>query len=100
MNNFDKKNFQDLEQLCRIKCPPKEEEGLLGDIQKILDFIEQLKEIDTEKTDPCSFILKDFLQNVMRSDEDSHAMSTDLFLSNTPEQIAGMVKVPTILKEL
>ena len=98
MNNFDKQSFKDLEKLCRIKCTPEEETRLLADFQKILHFVEQLKEVDTEGVETCSFILKELLQNVMRNDNDVKTMATDLFLSNAPDQVAGMVKVPSILK--
>ena len=98
MNNFDKQNFNDLEKLCRIKCTPEEEISLLEDFQKILNFVEQLKEVDTEEVETRSFILQDLLQNVLRTDEETKTMPTDLFLSNAPDQVAGMVKVPSILK--
>ncbi len=98
MNNFDKQNFNDLEKLCRIKCSPEEEISLLEDFQKILNFVEQLKEVDTEGVETRSFILQDLLQNVFRTDEETKTMPTDLFLSNAPDQVAGMVKVPSILK--
>lgn len=99
MNNFEKQKFQNLEKLCQIKCTPEEEAKLLGDFEKILAFVEQLKEINTDKVETCDFVLKDLLQNVMRSGQEVQTMPTELFLSNAPEQVAGMVKVPSILNQ-
>ncbi|MFA5250204.1 MAG: Asp-tRNA(Asn)/Glu-tRNA(Gln) amidotransferase subunit GatC [Parachlamydiales bacterium] len=100
MEHFDKQKFEDLEKLCRIKCTPEEETSLLKDIEKILTFIEQLQAVSTDNVESCDFILKGLLSNVFRQDRfaEKDQMPTELFLSNAPEQIAGMVKVPTILK--
>lgn len=98
MTNFDKKSLQNLEKLSRIKCTPDEELALFDGISKILDYFEQLGEVDTEDTYECNFVLQEMQQNIMREDEIKETMPTDLFLSDAPDQVAGMIKVPPILK--
>jgi aspartyl-tRNA(Asn)/glutamyl-tRNA(Gln) amidotransferase subunit C len=99
MIDFEKKALQNLETLSRIKCKGEEEEALFKGIQNILNYFEQLKEVDTNDVPACNFVLGDMQQNVMRKDEIGQTLSTDLFLSNAPDQVAGMIKVPTIIKE-
>ncbi len=99
MTFFDEKELQNLEILSRIKCREEEKPALLKGIQNILNYFEQLKEVDTENVPACNFILGELQQNIMREDEIGETLSTDLFLSNAPDQVAGMIKVPSILKD-
>lgn len=99
MSNFNKKNLQDLEKLSRIQCTPDEEPALLESIHKLLDYTELLEEVNTDDVPPCVFVLQDLHQNVMRADEIKDIMPTEKFLSNAPDQVGGMIKVPTIINK-
>lgn len=52
MSALDKKTIKYLADLSRIEVKEKEEEKLLKDLREILDYFEQLKEIDTENIEP------------------------------------------------
>ena len=97
MSDFDKKVLENLEKLCRIKCTQEEEEKLLNSLSRILDYVEQLSEVDTENVPPCNYVLKDMQKNVFRKDEVKTTLSRDAFLSNSPKHIGGMIKVPPVL---
>lgn len=99
MSHFGEKELQNLETLSRIKCKDEEKPALLKGIQSILNYFEQLKEVDTTNVPACNFVLGDLQQNILREDEVGPTLSTDLFLSNAPDQVAGMIKVPLIIKE-
>jgi aspartyl-tRNA(Asn)/glutamyl-tRNA(Gln) amidotransferase subunit C len=99
MPNFDKNALHTLEKFSRIKCTPKEEPALIEGIRKILDYVKQLDEINTDNVPVCNFVLQDLQQNVLREDEIKDIMPTDTFLSNAPDQVAGMIKVPSILNK-
>lgn len=86
-----------LAQLCRIECTPEEEEALLQDLSTILDYMEQLKEVDTTHVKPCDHVLA-FMVNVTREDVVGATLKRDLFLANAPDQVAAMIRVPPILK--
>lgn len=100
MKNFDKEKLKNLEKLSRIKCTPKEEPALLKGISNILNYFEQLKEIDTKNVEETVFVLQDLELNVMREDLIKETITTEEFLSNSPDQVALMIKVPPIIKEL
>ena len=98
MTNFDKNALKELERLCRIKCTPQEEEELLKNLRKMIDFIQQLNEVNTDNVPKGQHILKDIQKNLMRDDEVGDSLSRDAFLSNAPSQISGMIRVPPIMK--
>lgn len=94
---MDKKTIHELSQLCRIRCTEEEEERFPQDLQGILDYFEQLQEIDTEGVKPLDNVLEE-IHNVMRDDEVKNLLSRELFLQNAPSQIGGMVRTPTVIK--
>lgn len=98
MSNLDKETIKQLTRLCRIDCTEEEQESLLQDLKKILNYFEQLKEIDTENVAPCNQVLEE-LVNVMRDDVVGDVLSRDVFLANAPAHIGGMIRVPPVIKQ-
>lgn len=97
MAALDKKEILQLIKLCRIDCTDEEQEALLKDLKKVLVYVEQLNEVDTENVLPCNQVLEGIC-NVMREDETGTVMPREVFLSNAPSQIGGMIRVPPVLK--
>ncbi len=98
MVQFDKDTVEKLFLLSRIECTPEQEEALLKDLYKIIEYFEQLNEINTDNVPPCDHVLAE-IYNVFREDEVGSVMPRELFLSNAPSQIGGMIKVPTVIKQ-
>lgn len=98
MANLSKETIKSLTQLCRIDCTEDEQESLLIDLKKILVFIEQLQEVDTENISPCLNVLED-LVNVVRDDVVGETLPRDVFLANAPSQVGGMIRVPPVIKQ-
>ena len=65
----------------------------------MLEYVASLKEIDTENVPPCNFVLKGMLKTILRDDVPQAPLSHEKFLGNAPEQIGGMVRVPSIMKD-
>ncbi len=99
MSDFDKKSLSNLERLSRIKLTKEEEDDFLIQLKKVIDYVELLDEVDTEGVAPCHSVLTDMQKNVFREDVVKNLLSRDEFLSQAPEVIAGMVKVPTIIDQ-
>ncbi|MBN2478640.1 MAG: Asp-tRNA(Asn)/Glu-tRNA(Gln) amidotransferase subunit GatC [Parachlamydiales bacterium] len=97
MSEFDKAMLHNLEKLAMIKLSKEEEEEFSNRLKSIFDHVEQLKEVDTTNVKPCNFILHQMQKNVFRKDVEKDLLSHDKFLSNAPEKIAGLIKVPPIL---
>ncbi len=98
MSNLDKETIRQLTALCRIDCSEEEQNSLLKDLRKILEYFENLKEIDTENVPPCNHVLEGMC-NVMREDVVGETLNRDEFLANAPSHIGGMVRVPPIIKQ-
>lgn len=97
MSAFNEEDLQKLAKLCRIECSEEEKKKFLGSLSKILSYIEQLKEIDTEGVEPCTHVLEG-MHNVMREDEVGELLPRELFLANAPAHIGGMIRVPPVIK--
>jgi aspartyl-tRNA(Asn)/glutamyl-tRNA(Gln) amidotransferase subunit C len=99
MKNFDLKSFEHLKKLCRIECSEEEDQELLRDLKKVLQYVELLDELNTENVPTCRYVLRGMLQNKMREDQVGELLSRDKFLTNAPDQIGGMIKTPPVLKQ-
>jgi len=100
MSTFDRPAFEHLKKLCRIECTPEEEEAILLSLQKVLTYVEQLNEVNTEGVPSCNYVLRGMLKNRTRADEVKNLLSRESFLANAPDQVGGMVRVPPVLKSL
>lgn len=98
MANFDHQALEHLKKLCRLECSEQEDRDILESLPRILDYIEQLNEVNTEGVKTCRYVLRGMMQNQMREDEPKDLLSREKFLANAPDQIGGMVRVPPILK--
>lgn len=97
MVKFDKETIKNLVILSRIECTDEQQEALLKDLKKVINYFEQLNEVETTDVPPCDHVLAG-IYNVMREDEIGSVMPRDVFLSNAPAHIGGMIKVPTVIK--
>lgn len=97
MAQLDKKTIEELTKLSRIGCTEQEQQALMRDLKKILDYIDLLQEIDTEHVSPCNHVLESIV-NVMREDAVGNVIPREAFLANAPAQIGGMIRVPPVLK--
>ena len=100
MTNFDTHSLESLEKLCRIKCTPQEEKEILLSMQSILDYVNQLNEIDTRDTPPCHYVLKEMIHTEWREDVIGDILPREAFLANAPDQTGGMIRVPPVIKGL
>jgi aspartyl-tRNA(Asn)/glutamyl-tRNA(Gln) amidotransferase subunit C len=97
MAKVDEETIKELSRLCRIECTEEEQKSLLKDLKKILDYIEQLQQIDTENVPPCNHIFEEMV-NVMREDEVGEVLNREVFLANAPSHVGGMIRVPPVIK--
>ncbi len=97
MPEFDKQALEHLKKLCRIDCGGEEEADILHSLKRILEFVRELDEVPTENVKSCNY-LTNGLPNNWREDVSEMAMPRDQFLANAPDKIAGMIRVPPVLK--
>ncbi len=96
MNMISREEVQHIAKLARLGLTEKEIKKMEGELSKILDYIEKLKEVDISNVEPFSHAIK--VENVMRSDESlkPEAKSSKL-LELAPEKKNGYLKTKSIL---
>ncbi|MEX1063945.1 MAG: Asp-tRNA(Asn)/Glu-tRNA(Gln) amidotransferase subunit GatC [Candidatus Paceibacterota bacterium] len=67
MSNIDQKDVEHIAGLARIKVNTKEKENLAKNLSDILNYVDKLKEVDTEGVEPIAHITG--LEDVLRKDE-------------------------------
>lgn len=87
-----------LAELSRLGLSEQELEKLSGQISGILDWVEMLKEVDTEGVMPTYQVTG--INNVMREDEEKRYANPDELLQNSPlEKKACQILVKKILNK-
>lgn len=97
MEDLDRKTLDYLKRLCRIQLTDAEEKDLGQSLKNILEYMEFLKEVDTEEVEPCYFVLQGLQQEHQREDVPGTPLSRETFLANAPDQIGGMVRIPPVM---
>ena len=78
--------------LAKLSLSEEEKEKAKADMQKMLDYVEKLDELDTENVEPLSHIFGD--TNVFREDVVANGDDRDNMLKNAPACKDGAYKVP------
>ena len=78
--------------LAKLSLSDEAKEKAKEDMQKMLDYVEKLDELDTSGVVPLSHIFGD--ANVFREDVVTNSDDRDNLLANAPEQKDGCYKVP------
>lgn len=82
--------------LARLALAPAEEELLTGQLNAILEYMDQLGEVDTAGIETTSHVLP--LTNVMRDDVVRECLPNAEALANAPAAEQGHFAVPKILE--
>ena len=93
---FDKKSLLKLGKLARISISNDKLNNLSKDLNSILEFVDQLKEIKTDQVDPTSNSLNQKLE--VRDDEVDNKNSTEDVLENAPEKEMDFFVVPKVIE--
>lgn len=85
-----------LANLAKLEFSDKEKEVIKQDLEKIIDFVDKLKSVDTTGVEPLIYMNKDV--NVLRDDIVEHTITKEQALKNAPQKDSDYFKVPTVLK--
>ena len=96
MPNISKKEVEYVARLARLRLTEKEKEKLTLQLNKVLDYMAKLKELDTVKIEPTSQVIP--LNNVRRKDEKRPSYPVEEVLQNAPDEEGGYFKVPKIIE--
>jgi aspartyl-tRNA(Asn)/glutamyl-tRNA(Gln) amidotransferase subunit C len=82
--------------LARLALTPAEEERLTEELDKILQHVEKLNEIDTAQIAPFTHAVSSV--NAFRSDAVTNLPRPRVLLANAPENDRTFFKVPKIIE--
>ncbi len=92
----DKDTVARIARLARIRITEAEGEALTGELTNILDWVEQLSELETEGVPPMTSVVA--RQAPMRADEVTDGGRAEAIVKNAPEPAHGFFTVPKVVE--
>ena len=93
---IDKNTINKIARLSRIKLDDKESEDYIKDLNFILQWVEQLNEVNTDKVEPLSSILNTPLRS--REDKIDDGKIREKILKNSPKKNEEFFVVPKVIE--
>ena len=82
--------------LARLQLTAEEENSLTGQLDKILQYVEQLNQLDTSQIEPFTHAVQ--IVNAFRNDEITNDPRPADLLANAPQKDQAFFKVPKIIE--
>ncbi len=82
--------------MARLQLSPTEREKMSGDLQRILDMVDKLKELDTRDVEPLVYLNGE--QNIAREDEIANQLAQNEALKNAPKHDGQFFRVPKVIE--
>lgn len=86
-----------LAELSKLEYANEEREKLKSDLQKVLDMVEKLEEVDVNGVEPLIYLTDE--KNVLRKDEVTDMVTKSDALLNAPQKDSDYFKVPKVIKK-
>jgi len=83
--------------LARLEFEGEKKEAIKADLTKIIGFVDQLSEVDTEGVEPLIFMTDSI--NVLREDEVKETITQAQALKNAPKKDSDYIKIAKVLKQ-
>jgi aspartyl-tRNA(Asn)/glutamyl-tRNA(Gln) amidotransferase subunit C len=85
--------------LARLHFNDDELEAFTAQFQSILDYVEQLRQVDVSNIEPTSHVslARDFEKHMFREDEVQESLPVEESLANAPDPGSGHFRVPKVI---
>tara|TARA_B100000378_G_scaffold206103_1_gene169355 strand:- start:507 stop:794 length:288 start_codon:yes stop_codon:yes gene_type:complete len=93
---IDLKTIKHISKLSRISLDEEKAKKLAVDLNSIFEFIEKLKELDTDKVEPLTSIAETTLK--LRADEVKSKDIREQILKNSPDRNKDFFVVPKVVE--
>lgn len=94
--SFNEKTIKNIAKLARLRFPADQEEKFMNDINGILQWVEDLKEVDITGVEPLVSVTP--RTNAVRKDEVSVENIQEQLMANAPESVQGFYVVPKMVE--
>tara|TARA_B100002051_G_C16248704_1_gene398550 strand:- start:70 stop:360 length:291 start_codon:yes stop_codon:yes gene_type:complete len=93
----DNNTVDKIAELAKLKFDDTAKEEIKADLNKMLDFVDKLNELDTKNVEPLIYMLDE--EQVLRKDEVKGQVSQQDALKNAPDKDSDYFKVPKVIKK-
>jgi aspartyl-tRNA(Asn)/glutamyl-tRNA(Gln) amidotransferase subunit C len=93
---IDKESIKKIAHLARLEFDESSAEKMSKDMSQILDWVEQLNELDTTGIEPLTTMSSEV--NVMREDKAGPHLGQEAGLKNAPKRDSDYFRVPKVLE--
>ncbi|WP_295769404.1 Asp-tRNA(Asn)/Glu-tRNA(Gln) amidotransferase subunit GatC [uncultured Mucilaginibacter sp.] len=94
---IDKDTVAKVAHLARLEVTEQETNELVGDMNKILGFMDKLNEVDTQNIEPLIYMTEEV--NVLREDVVKQETTHEEALLNAPEQDGKHFMVAKVIEQ-
>ena len=93
---IDEATLDRIAELARLDMSdPAVRTTMLGDMQRVIDFVEALNQVDTTGVEPLVFLTEE--QDVLRADTPLLEITKEQALGNAPLKDSDYFKVPKVI---
>ena len=93
----DNNTVDKIAELAKLQFDDAAKEEIKGDLNKMLDFVDKLNELDTENVAPLIYMLDE--EQVLRADDVKGQVTQEEALKNAPDKDSDYIKVPKVIKK-
>lgn len=94
---LDRDKVKEVAFLARIRVADSELDGLAGELNNIIGWVEQLAEVDTDGVEPMTSVMEG-MELPRRPDEVNDGHYPDRVLKNAPEREDNFYAVPKVVE--
>ena len=94
---IDLEQVRKVAHLARLELEAEEEEQFTTQLNSILEYVEQLNELDTAEVPPTTRAIE--VSNIHRADQLETFGDRESLLSNAPAREDDFIKVPKIMED-
>jgi len=94
--SMDKDTVRKVARLANIEVTDEQIEAIGPQLSGILEWVEQLAEVDTDNVEPLANVVNIDLR--LRKDEVTDGNCADKILANAPEETQGFFVVPKVVE--
>lgn len=92
---IDTSTVDKLADLAKLEFKDEAKERIISDLNRMLDFVEKLNELDTSSVAPLIYMSDE--RNVLREDDVRHDITKEDALKNAPKRDSDFFKVPKVI---
>ena len=94
---IDEDLIEKLSRLSYLEFRDEEREKIRTDLERILNFVEKLKELDTKDVEPLIYLSEN--TDVLDPDKIDHTIPRNEALRNAPDHNGEFFKVPKVIRK-